>query len=98
MKNTTQNTIDIIKKLKTKNQTITFAESCTGGRIAAQFTAISGASSVLMGSAVTYANEIKSAWLGVQEYRLIIFYCPTHASKNYALSVQGFSFYKCVKS
>ena len=71
MKNTTQNTIDIIKKLKTKNQTITFAESCTGGRIAAQFTAISGASSVLMGSAVTYANEIKSAWLGVQEQTLI---------------------------
>jgi len=73
MKNTTtkQNTIEIINKLKENNQTVTFAESCTGGRIAAEFTAISGASSVLMGSAVTYANEIKSAWLGVKEQTLI---------------------------
>ena len=73
MKNNTtkQNTIDIINRLKKRNQTITFAESCTGGRIAAEFTAISGASSVLMGSAVTYANEIKSEWLGVKEQTLI---------------------------
>jgi len=68
---TKQNTIDIINKLKEQNQTITFAESCTGGRIASKFTAISGVSSVLMGSAVTYANEIKSAWLGVREETLI---------------------------
>jgi len=67
----TNNTIEIINTLKEKNQTITFAESCTGGRIASEFTAISGASSVLMGSAVTYANEIKTAWLGVKEQTLI---------------------------
>jgi len=67
----TNNTIEIINTLKEKNQTITFAESCTGGRIASAFTAISGASSVLMGSAVTYANEIKTAWLGVKEQTLI---------------------------
>ena len=73
MKNNTtkQNTIDIINRLKKRNQTITFAESCTGGRIAAEFTAISGASSVLMGSCVTYANKIKSTWLGVKEQTLI---------------------------
>ena len=73
MKNnrTKQNSIEIINTLKAKNQTITFAESCTGGRIASAFTAISGASSVLMGSAVTYANEIKSKWLGVKEQTLI---------------------------
>ena len=73
MKNnqTKQNTIDIIKTLKEKKQSITFAESCTGGRIASAFTAISGASSVLNGSAVTYANEIKSQWLGVREETLI---------------------------
>jgi len=73
MKNseTKQNTIDIIKILKAKNQFITFAESCTGGRIASAFTAISGASSVLNGSAVTYSNEIKSQWLGVKENTLI---------------------------
>ena len=72
MKNSTkQNTIEIINTLKEKNQTITFAESCTGGRIASTFTAISGASSVLNGSVISYANEIKSQWLEVKEQTLI---------------------------
>ena len=72
MKNTTkQNTIEIINAIKKKNQTITFAESCTGGRIASAFTAISGASAVLNGSVVSYANEIKSQWLEVKEQTLI---------------------------
>ena len=73
MKNNTtkQNTIKIINTLKEREETITFAESCTGGRIAAEFTAISGASSVLGGSVVSYANEIKSAWLGVKKETLI---------------------------
>ena len=73
MKNNTtkQNTIKIIEILKEKNQTITFAESCTGGRIASEFTAISGASAVLNGSVISYANEIKSKWLGVAEQTLI---------------------------
>jgi nicotinamide-nucleotide amidase len=72
MKNSTkQNTIEIINTLKEKKQTITFAESCTGGRIASAFTAVSGASAVLNGSVVSYANEIKSEWLGVKEETLI---------------------------
>jgi nicotinamide-nucleotide amidase len=73
MKNnpTKQNTIEIINTLKERNESITFAESCTGGRIAAAFTAISGASAVLNGSCVTYSNEIKSQWLGVKEATLI---------------------------
>ena len=55
----------IIEKLASKNQTLSFAESCTGGRIAAAFTSISGASAVLDGSVVTYSNAIKHTWLGV---------------------------------
>jgi len=55
----------IIKKLASQNQTVSFAESCTGGRIAAAFTSISGASAVLDGSVVTYSNAIKHQWLGV---------------------------------
>jgi len=71
-KNTTkQNTIEIINTLKERKQSISFAESCTGGRIASAFTAISGASSVLNGSVVSYANEIKSQWLEVKEKTLI---------------------------
>ena len=69
--NTKQNTIEIIDTLKKRNQTITFAESCTGGRVASAFTAISGASAVFNGSVVSYANEIKSAWLEVKEQTLI---------------------------
>ncbi|HFU76793.1 MAG TPA: CinA family protein, partial [Arcobacter sp.] len=71
MNSTKQNTIDIITHLKENKQTISFAESCTGGKIVAEFTAISGVSSVLMGSVISYANEIKSEWLGVKEQTLI---------------------------
>jgi len=67
MKNITEITRTIIENLAEKKQTITFAESCTGGRIAAAFTAISGSSAVLNGSCVTYSNEIKHLWLGVEE-------------------------------
>ena len=56
----------IIQNLTEQKQTITFAESCTGGRIAAAFTAISGASNILDGSCVTYSNDIKHLWLGVE--------------------------------
>ena len=67
MKNITEITEKIIKELTQREETITFAESCTGGRIAAAFTAISGSSAVLNGSCVTYSNEIKHLWLGVEE-------------------------------
>jgi nicotinamide-nucleotide amidase len=65
MKNIREKTEKIIEKLTLEKQTITFAESCTGGRIAAEFTAVSGASNILQGSVVTYSNEIKHRWLGV---------------------------------
>jgi len=65
MKNIRKKTKKIIEKLTLEKQTITFAESCTGGRIAAEFTAVSGASNILQGSVVTYSNEIKHRWLGV---------------------------------
>ncbi len=56
----------IIDRLRHGRKTVTFAESCTGGRIAAAFTAVSGASEVFQGSVVSYANAIKSHWLGVR--------------------------------
>jgi len=103
MKNQTkQNTIDIIETLKIKNQTITFAESCTGGRIASAFTTISGASAVLNGSCVTYSNEIKSKWLGVSVETLLNHGAVSKecveemlkgiiklANANYAIAVSG---------
>lgn len=65
MKNIRKLTEKIIHELTKKGQTISFAESCTGGRIASAFTAVSGASEVLHGACVTYSNDIKHQWLGV---------------------------------
>ncbi|MCW8822261.1 MAG: CinA family protein [Sulfurovum sp.] len=65
MKNIKDLVEKIIQLLTKEDQTISFAESCTGGRIAAAFTAIPGASAVLHGSCVTYSNDIKHLWLGV---------------------------------
>jgi len=65
MKINYQNIEKIIEKLASQHQTVSFAESCTGGRIAAAFTSVSGASAVLDGSVVTYSNAIKHTWLGV---------------------------------
>ena len=57
--------------LKQKDETITCAESCTGGLIASQITEISGSSSVFKGSIVTYSNEIKEQELNVKKETMI---------------------------
>jgi len=46
-------------------KTVTTAESCTGGYLAAQLTAISGASAYIHGSVVSYDNQIKENLLHV---------------------------------
>ena len=102
MKNIKELTENIIKKLTVREETITFAESCTGGRIAAAFTAISGASNVLNGSCVTYSNEIKHQWLGVEnkvleQYGAVSKECVSQmldgimkmADADYAIAVSG---------
>lgn len=57
----------IAQTLIKKELKITFAESCTAGLIASKFAEISGASAAFDGSLVTYANEIKTEWLGVSK-------------------------------
>ena len=51
--------------LKEKGMTFATAESCTGGEIAKRFTDIPGASSVFLGGAVVYTNEVKARLLGL---------------------------------
>lgn len=46
-------------------QTLATAESCTGGTLAARFTAIPGASAYFKGGLVTYSNTSKHDLLGV---------------------------------
>lgn len=60
----------IIETLRSHNKKVSFAESCTGGLLAAKFTQISGASNVFDGSLVTYSNQLKSAWLAVEDETL----------------------------
>src|SRR5579871_5672191 len=43
------------------------AESCTGGSLAAEITELAGVSSFFLGGVVSYANEVKSALLGVPD-------------------------------
>ena len=57
--------------LKQRGMTISTAESCTGGRLAAALNAQSGSSAFYMGSVIAYANEVKQNLLGVQPDTLL---------------------------
>ncbi|MGI9531350.1 competence/damage-inducible protein A [Lutimonas sp.] len=51
--------------LRASNQSLSIAESCTGGNIAKMITGISGASEFLKGAIVAYSKEVKQAQLNV---------------------------------
>ncbi|MEH6765783.1 MAG: CinA family nicotinamide mononucleotide deamidase-related protein [Aequorivita antarctica] len=51
--------------LNQKKQTLSLAESCTGGAIVQQITAEAGASSFFIGSIIPYKTELKTKILGV---------------------------------
>jgi PncC family amidohydrolase len=48
--------------------TLSLAESCTGGAIAARLTRLSGCSCYFLGSIVSYSNSLKVSILGVEEH------------------------------
>ncbi len=55
----------LVHELTKRRWTISAAESCTGGQVAAMLTAVPGASAVLRESFVTYHAEAKTDLLGV---------------------------------
>ena len=55
----------IVRALTERKQTLALAESCTGGYLANRITNVPGASAVLWGGVVSYANEAKRTWLSV---------------------------------
>ena len=57
---------ELILLLKERHMTITAAESCTGGLIAAELVNIPGASDCLEAGFITYSDRIKSEVLGIE--------------------------------
>ena len=57
----------VVRRLDEHGRTLATAESCTGGMIAELVTAVPGSSAVFRGGVVAYANEAKTALLGVPE-------------------------------
>lgn len=56
--------------LKKKKLTVSTAESCTGGSIAARLTSVAGSSEYFNGSVVAYSNEVKMGLLHVSSETL----------------------------
>ncbi len=61
----------LIKELSRRAATLTTAESCTGGSVAASITAVPGSSAVFLGGTVPYSNTLKQQLLQVNEEILI---------------------------
>ena len=57
--------VSVGKLLKERGETVSCAESCTGGEIAHLFTSVSGSSAYFLGSVTSYAISVKEKVLGV---------------------------------
>lgn len=57
--------------MQSHSKTLATAESCTGGQLAQQLTAMAGASEYFRGGIVAYSNEVKECALGVSHQTLL---------------------------
>jgi nicotinamide-nucleotide amidase len=57
----------IIETLSKNQRKVSFAESCSGGLLSYYFTKNNGASKILDGTLITYSNDLKENWLGVEQ-------------------------------
>lgn len=60
----------LIERLRARSLTLALAESCTGGLVAKRLTDPAGASAVMIGGLVAYANSVKTELLGVSSETL----------------------------
>lgn len=63
----------LIDNLRRSQAVISFAESCTGGKLSAKLTEIPGVSDIFMGSVVSYSNSAKEDILGVLRETILKF-------------------------
>lgn len=68
----------LVSALSAKGLKIASAESCTGGYVSKRITNVSGSSSVLDGSIVTYSNEVKERFVNVSRETLESFGAVSH--------------------
>lgn len=61
----------VVSGLRARGETVSFAESCTGGLLSSMVTSVAGVSDVFMGSVVAYSNDVKTSVLGVPERVLL---------------------------
>lgn len=77
---------NLLRKIK---ETVSVAESCTGGGLGAMFTTISGSSDYFMGGVISYDNRVKISLLGVNPDDLNQFGAVSHpVAKQMALGVR----------
>jgi len=55
----------VVKLLRARGETLSLAESCTGGMLGARITRVTGASEVFLGGVAAYSNAVKMSLLGV---------------------------------
>ena len=92
----------VVGLLAERGETVATAESCTGGLIASTITDVPGSSAVFHRGYVTYANEVKSALLGVpsdlievhgavsdEVVRAMALGCLAASGADHALAVSG---------
>jgi nicotinamide-nucleotide amidase len=61
----------VLEALRRRGQTLSVAESCTGGLISAHLTDVPGASDVFLGGVVSYSNDAKEQLIDVPRETLI---------------------------
>jgi len=61
----------VVAALTARGATVATAESCTGGLLGGEITAVPGSSSVFLGGIVSYSNEVKETLVGVPHDLLV---------------------------
>jgi nicotinamide-nucleotide amidase len=57
--------VEVGQLLRSRGETVTVAESCTGGMLAGRITSVAGSSDYFSGGFITYSDAMKVAMLGV---------------------------------